>query len=154
MWTVNFQMFKLVLETAKEPEIKLPTSTGSSKSIRSVKKRGDPREKDQYTPTWGKDWDCLGNRKKLTLTNTPRDSRQNCCSLVSDFLQTHGLKHACPSLPARVCLSSYPLMLWCHPNTSFSVAPFRQNFSHKMNSCASKWNNQRRKRLLDIKICW
>ena len=24
---------------------------GSSKSIRSVKKRGDPREKDQYTPT-------------------------------------------------------------------------------------------------------
>ena len=26
MWTVNFQMFKLVLEKAKEPEIKLPTS--------------------------------------------------------------------------------------------------------------------------------
>ena len=31
MWTVNFQMFKLVLETAEEPEIKLPTSAGSSK---------------------------------------------------------------------------------------------------------------------------
>ena len=28
---MNFQMFKLVLEKAKEPEIKLPTSTGSSK---------------------------------------------------------------------------------------------------------------------------
>ena len=27
---VNFQMFKLVLEKAEEPEIKLPTSTGSS----------------------------------------------------------------------------------------------------------------------------
>ena len=27
---VNFQMFKLVVEKAKEPEIKLPTSTGSS----------------------------------------------------------------------------------------------------------------------------
>ena len=26
---VNFQMFKLVLEKAEEPEIKLPTSTGS-----------------------------------------------------------------------------------------------------------------------------
>ena len=25
MWTVNFQMFKLDLEKAKEPEIKLPT---------------------------------------------------------------------------------------------------------------------------------
>ena len=28
---VNFQMFKLVLEKAEEPEIKLPTSVGSSK---------------------------------------------------------------------------------------------------------------------------
>ena len=31
MWTVNFQMFKLVLEKAKEPEIKLPISAGSLK---------------------------------------------------------------------------------------------------------------------------
>ena len=31
MWTVNFQMFKLVLEKAEEPEIKLPTFTGSLK---------------------------------------------------------------------------------------------------------------------------
>ena len=31
MWIVNFQMFKLVLEKAEESEIKLPTSTGSSK---------------------------------------------------------------------------------------------------------------------------
>ena len=31
---MNFQMFKLVLEKAEEPEIKLPTSTGSWKSKR------------------------------------------------------------------------------------------------------------------------
>ena len=31
MWTVNFQMFKLDLEKAEEPEIKFPTSIGSSK---------------------------------------------------------------------------------------------------------------------------
>ena len=31
MWTVNFQMFKLDLEKAEEPEIKLPTSAGSWK---------------------------------------------------------------------------------------------------------------------------
>ena len=31
MWTVNFQMFKLNLEKAEKPEIKLPTSVGSSK---------------------------------------------------------------------------------------------------------------------------
>ena len=31
MWTVNFQMVKLILEQAEEPEIKLPTFDGSSK---------------------------------------------------------------------------------------------------------------------------
>ena len=34
MWTVNFQMFKLDLEKAEEPEIKLPTSVGSAKNKR------------------------------------------------------------------------------------------------------------------------
>ena len=37
MWTMNFEMFKLVLEKAEEAEIKLPTSTGSSKSKSSRK---------------------------------------------------------------------------------------------------------------------
>ena len=32
---LNFQMFKLDLEKAEEPEIKLPTSTGSSKKQES-----------------------------------------------------------------------------------------------------------------------
>ena len=34
MLTVNFQIFKLVLEQVQEPEIKLPTSAGSSKKAR------------------------------------------------------------------------------------------------------------------------
>ena len=38
MWTMNFQMFKLVLEKAEEPEIKLPTSAGSSKKAREFQK--------------------------------------------------------------------------------------------------------------------
>ena len=37
-WTENFQMFKLDLEKAKEPEIKLPASTGSSKKQESSRK--------------------------------------------------------------------------------------------------------------------
>ena len=36
---VNVQMFKLVLEKAEEPEIKLPTSTGSSKKQESSRKK-------------------------------------------------------------------------------------------------------------------
>ena len=35
---VNFQMFKLDLEKAEEPEIKLPTSVGSSKKQESSRK--------------------------------------------------------------------------------------------------------------------
>ena len=35
---MNFQMFKLVLEKAEEPEIKLPTSIGSSKEQESFSK--------------------------------------------------------------------------------------------------------------------
>ena len=38
MWTVNFQRFKLVLDKAEEPEIKLPTSAGSSKKQESSRK--------------------------------------------------------------------------------------------------------------------
>ena len=53
-WTVNFQMFKLVLEKAEEPEIKLPTSTGSSKKQESSRK----------TPTSA----LLTTPKPLTLT--------------------------------------------------------------------------------------
>ena len=37
-WTESFQMYKLDLEKAKEPEIKLPTSTGSSKTQESSRK--------------------------------------------------------------------------------------------------------------------
>ena len=35
---MNFQMFKLVLEKAEEPEIKLPTSAGHGKSMRIPEK--------------------------------------------------------------------------------------------------------------------
>ena len=35
---MNFQMFKLDLAKAEEPEIKLPTSTGSSKNARELQK--------------------------------------------------------------------------------------------------------------------
>ena len=38
MWTMNFQMFKLVLEKAEEPEIKLSISNGSSKKQESSRK--------------------------------------------------------------------------------------------------------------------
>ena len=38
MWTMNFQIYKLDLEKAEEPEIKLPTSAGSWKKAREFQK--------------------------------------------------------------------------------------------------------------------
>ena len=38
MWTVNFQMFKMDLQKAEEPDIKLPASVGSSKKTREFQK--------------------------------------------------------------------------------------------------------------------
>ena len=38
MWTENFQMYKLDLEKAEEPKIKLPTSTGSQKKQENSRK--------------------------------------------------------------------------------------------------------------------
>ena len=57
-WTVNLQMFKLVLENAEEPEIKLPTSAGSSKKPREF-------QKDIYFcfTDYGKDFDGVDHNK-------------------------------------------------------------------------------------------
>ena len=44
---------------------------------------------------------------------------------MSDSLWSYGLQHAmlpCPSLSPRVCSNSCPLIQWCHPTISFSVA--------------------------------
>ena len=49
------------------------------------------------------------------------------CSVVSDSLQLHGLRHAklpCPSPTPRTCSDSCPLSWWCHSTISSSVIPF------------------------------
>ena len=57
MWTVNFQMFKLVLEKAEELEIKWPTSTGSSK------KQENSRKTSICFIDHSKAFDCVDNNK-------------------------------------------------------------------------------------------
>ena len=58
MWTVNFQMFKLVLEKAEEPRIKLPTSAGS-------RKKQENSRKNLYFCfiDCTKSFDCVGHNK-------------------------------------------------------------------------------------------
>ena len=66
MWTVNFQMFKLVLEKAEEPEIKLPTSAGSLKKQESSRKN---KNKNIYFCfiEYAKAFDCVDQNKLWTI---------------------------------------------------------------------------------------
>ena len=57
MWTVNFQMFKLVLEKAEEPEIKLTTSIGSLKNQESS------RNIYFWFVNYAKAFDCVDHNK-------------------------------------------------------------------------------------------
>ena len=84
---LNFQMFKLVLEKAEEPEIKLPTSTGSSKKQESFRKTsisalltmpkpltvwitrncGKFWKRWEYQTTWPASWEIYRQVRKLQL---------------------------------------------------------------------------------------
>ena len=85
MWTVNFQMFKMVLEKAEEPEIELPTSAGSLKKQESSRKNiyfcfmdyskafdvwitincGKFWKRWEYQTTWPASWEiCMQVRKQ------------------------------------------------------------------------------------------
>ena len=84
-WTVNSLMFKLVLEKAEEPEIKLPTSAGSLKKQESSRKTSIsalltmPKpltvwitincrkfwKRWEYQTTWSASWEiCMQVRKQ------------------------------------------------------------------------------------------
>ena len=82
-WTMNFQIFKLDLEKAEEPEIKLPTSTGSSEKQESSRKTstsalltmpktewitrncGKFWKRWEYQTTWPASWEtCMQVRKQ------------------------------------------------------------------------------------------
>ena len=85
MWTENLQMFKLVLEKSEKPEIKLPTSAGSSEKQESSRKTptsallttskpltvrittncGKFWKRWEYQTTWPASWEiCMQVRKQ------------------------------------------------------------------------------------------
>ena len=66
---MNFQMFKLVLEKAEEPEIKLPTFAGSSKMQEEL-------QKNIYFCfiDYAKAFDCV-DYKKLENSERARNTR-------------------------------------------------------------------------------
>ena len=94
MWTMNFQMFKLVFEKAEEPEIKLPTSAGSLKKQESSRKTsisalltmpkpltvwitincGKFWKRWEYQTTWPASWEtCIQVRKQQFTGHGTKD---------------------------------------------------------------------------------
>ena len=75
MWTVNFQMFKLDLEKAEEPEIKLPASAGSLKK--------EEFQKNIYFSfiDYAKAFDCVDHNK---LENSSRNWNTRSPDLSSE----------------------------------------------------------------------
>ena len=78
-WAVKFHMFTLVLEKTEEPEIKLPTSTGSSRKQESSRKMSISAlltmwitincrkfwKRWEYQTTWPASWEiCIQVRKQ------------------------------------------------------------------------------------------
>ena len=55
---MNFQMFKLVLEKAEEPEIKLPTSIGSL-----IKQKSSRKSSNFHHIDYAKAFDCVDHKK-------------------------------------------------------------------------------------------
>ena len=79
MWTVNFQMFKLVLEKAEEPEVKLPTSIGSSKS------KGFQKNIYFYPIDYTKAFDLCGSQQTVEKSSRNGNTRP-------------------PNLPLEICM--------------------------------------------------
>ena len=73
-WTMKFQMFKLDLEKAEEPEIKLPTSTGWSKK--------QEFQKNIYFCfiDYAKAFNCV-DHNKLENSSSDRNTRPLTCPL-------------------------------------------------------------------------
>ena len=95
MWTMNFQMFKLVLEKAEELEIKLLASVGSSKKQESSRKTpisalltmpvpftvwiptncGNFWKRWEYQTTWSASWEsCMQVRKQQLDLDTEQQT--------------------------------------------------------------------------------
>ena len=61
--TENFQMFKLDLEKAEEPEIKLPISAGLQKKQWNSKKTKTNKQKNYCFIDYTKGFDCVDHNK-------------------------------------------------------------------------------------------
>ena len=89
---------------------------------------------------------CLVNRyirnaHSFCSVSCPFSSVQFSRSVMSDFLQPHGLQHArppCPSSIPRAYFNSCQLSQWCHP----TISSFVVSFSSRLQSFPASGSSQ------------
>ena len=87
MWTVNFQILKLVLEKAEEPEIKLPISAGS------LKKQEFQKNVYFCFIDYAKAFDCVDHNKlwkilkEMRITDHLPAFWENCMQVKKQHLE-------------------------------------------------------------------
>ena len=134
MWTVNFQIFKLDLEKAEEPEIKLPTSVGSSKKQESSRKTSTSTLLTKPKPlTMWITTNCGKFLKRREYQTTLPASWEICMQvkkqqLELDMEQWTGSKSGKECIKAIYCHSAY---LTSMQSTSCEMLDWRK---HKLES--------------------
>ena len=113
---------------------KCPYSPEFSNTFSNYFWRGCCRGDQVYTKGCDRLLSCRYCYSSIPLENTLETNFALChisvqfsCSVVSDYLQPHGLQHArppCPSPTPWVNSHSCPLSQWCHPTISSSAIPF------------------------------
>jgi len=121
MWTKNFQMYRLDLEKAEEPKIKLSTSGGSYRKQESSRKTSISASLTTLKPLTVdhiKAWKIL---KEIGILSSVQP-----LSSVQLFATPWTVAHqaSLPSPTPWVYSNSCPLSQWCHPTISSSVVPF------------------------------
>ena len=131
---MNFQMFKLVLEKAEEPEIKLPTSVGLSKKQESSKKTSIsafltmPKPLTVWiTTNWGKFW------KKREYQTTSPATWEICMQVRKQQLELD-MEQQTSSKLGKECVKDvyrHPAYLTYMQSTSWDTLGWRK---HKLES--------------------
>ena len=134
MWTMNFQIFKLDLEKAEEPEIKLPTSVGSSKKQESSRKTSTSTLLTKPKPlTMWITTNCGKFLKRREYQTTLPASWEICMQIKKqqlelDMEQWTGSKSGKECIKAIYCHSAY---LTSMQSTSCEMLDWRK---HKLES--------------------
>ena len=151
MWTENLQMYKLLLEKAQTPEIKLPTS------VRLWWKQENSRNTSTsaslvlkhltmwITTNWCEIPQEMGILDYFScLLRHFSQFSQFSRSVVSHSLRPHESQHArppCPSPSPGVHSDSRPSSPWCHPAISSWVVPITSCPHPSQHQSLCQWVN-------------